>query len=629
MRETRTFVEMFAKRVATSGDAPALRFRADDRWDVLSWGEWEGLSRRVAAGLLYLGVQAGERVGVVGGISVEWLLTDVAVQLSGAITAAVHEGEMAETLGDALHRARCRVVFVSDVDVLAKLVRAKDQLPVVEKVVVMQPEADSRVPVPEQTPDKAGALLAAEQALKGGGGVLGDWVLRFDELLLTGEEALARTTGGVLETRAAGIGGDDISTLLYTCGTGNAPRGVLTTHRNYLAAIHGVCQALPIEKDDVQLLAFPLAHVRGLLSYRTSVATGAAIALWQGPQQLAEDLRTIRPTFLTASPRLCEKVFSRTLSESRERGGIEQALLHWALSVGRQWMEARQSGVIPGRLLQLKHRGADQLALKRIRDVFGGRLRFLIVGSAPLRRDIADFLNVAGVPVLECYGLTESTGIAFLNRPHHLRLGTCGTAIAGVQARTAEDGEILVRGPTVMAGYDGEVAETQRAVDDDGWLRTGDLGVLDPGGFLTITGRKTDIIVMVDGRKVSPETIEHKLRADHHVSHALVYGDGRGFLSALITLDEQRLLAFAAEHKLVTDDPDALTQHPEVYALVDRAVQEQNARLAPHEQVRKFAILDRDFSPEGGELTPTQKLRRRYTLDKHRALLESFYREAY
>ena len=629
MRETRTFVELFSRRVASSGEAPALRYRAEDRWTHLSWGEWAGLSRRVAAGLLVLGLQPRERVGVLGGSCVEWILADVAVQMAGAVTAAVHGEETAARCGKLLGAARCRFVFAEDVDTLAKLVLVKDKLPAVEKVIVLRPDAASRVPVPEQTPERTGALLAADRALGGSGGPLADWVVRFDELTLAGAEALVGTTGGALETRAAALAADDVSTVVYTCGTGGEPRGVLTTHGAYLAAVHGLCQALPIEKDDLQLLTFPLTHIRGLLAYRTSVASGAAAAIWQGPQKLAEDLRTVRPTFLTASPHLCEKIFSRILSQARERGGIEQALLHWALSVGRQWMEARQSGVIPGRLLALKHRGADQLALRRIREVFGGRLRFLIASGAPLRRDIAEFLTVAGIPVLESYGLTESAGIAFVNRPTHLRLGTVGTAIAGMQAAIADDGEVRLCGPTLMAGYDGEREQAGVGLDEDGWLSTGDLGTIDEGGFLSITGRKTDMIVTADGNKLSPEPIEQKLRTSNYISHALVHGDGRSFLAALITLDPEQIRAFAAEKRLAADDDRQLTQPPEVYALVDGIVQENNARLAPHEQIRKFAILDRDFSPEGGELTPTLKLRRRHTQEKHAALLESFYREAY
>lgn len=625
MRDSRTLVDLFARRVAMSGDAPALRFRSEDRWVHLSWSEWRWNARRIAAGLVVLGVNARDRVGIVSHTLPEWLFCDVGVQMAGAVTTAIFQAEMAERCCDLVRRSRCRVVFVEDVDQLAKLIPARDSLPDVEKVVVMRPYARSE----QRSANLGGAPLTAEAVLEESQDQLGEWVVRLDDLMLTGEEALSRSAGRVLETRAAAVSPSDASTLVYTSGTLDEPKGVLTSHENYLAALAGLSQALPFEHDDVQLLTMPLAHLRGILAYRASIATGATLALWEGPQKLAEDLQTIRPTFMLATPQLCEKVFVRILRDARERGGIEQAMFHWAVSVGKEMLEHRERGGMPGRVLSLKHRAADQLVLRRVREVFGGRLRFLIVGGAALRTDIADFLTVAGVPVLETYGLTEAAALSHINRTNRFRVGTVGHPIVGVQARIADDGELLLKGPTVMLGYDGEDGPENPDLDADGWLRTGDSGALDEDGFLRITGRKRNVIVLASGVKLSPEGVEQRIRACPYVSHALVYGDGRGFLTALVTLDEERVRQFARERRLPFEGFRELTQHPEVYALVDQAVREQNAQLVPHEQVRKFAILDHEFSSESGELTPTFKLRRSSTLEKHRALLESFYRETY
>jgi long-chain acyl-CoA synthetase len=623
MRDARTLVELFAKRVATSGDAPALRFRAEDRWTHVSWSEWRWSARRIAAALVVLGVGARDRVGIVSRGIPEWLYADMGIQMAGAVTTAIFSTEVADRCRELVRRARCRVVFIENVDQLAKLLAARDTLPDLEKVVVMRPDAPSEL----QPRSLGSGPLTAEAVLESADGSLSDWIVRLDDLMLTGEEALSRAAGRMLETRAAGVAPRDVSTLVYTSGTLDEPTAVGATHANHLAVLDGLTQALPFEQDDVQLLTLPLAHLRGLVAYRLSVATGATLALWQGPQKLAEDLQSVRPTFLMATPRLCERVFGRILREARERGGIEQAMFHWAVSVGRERLELREKGDIPGRVLSLKQRAADQLVLRRVRDVFGGRVRFLIVGGAALRPDVAEFLTVAGVPVLDSYGLTEATAISHINRTNRFRLGTVGLPIAGVQARLADDGEVLLRGATVVPdSVDSDVPAPTAA---DGWLHTGDMGAVDEDGFLRITGRKKSVIVLVSGSKVSPEPIEQRIASSPYVSHVVVSGDGRSFLTALITLDEERVKQFAHERRIVFGAFRELSQHPEVYALIDGVVQEQNARLVAHEQVRKFAILDHDFSPETGELTPTLKLRRPYAVEKHRALVESFYRESY
>jgi len=265
--------------------------------------------------------------------------------------------------------------------------------------------------------------------------------------------------------------------------------------------------------------------------------------------------------------------------------------------------------------------------LRRVRDVFGGRVRFLIVGGAALRQDVAELLTVAGVPVLDSYGLTEATAISHINRTNRSRLGTVGLPIAGVQSRLADDGEVLLRGPTVVA--DSVDPDEPASAATDGWLHTGDIGQEDEAGFLRITGRKKSVIVLANGSKVSPEPIEQRIASSPYVSHVIVHGDGRAFLTALVTLDEDRIRQFAQERRIGYAGFRELSQHPEVYALIDQVVQEHNAQLVAHEQVRKFAILDHEFSPETGELTPTMKLRRTYAIEKHRALVESFYRESY
>lgn len=618
MLDAANLVELFSRRVATSGDAVAIRHRADDRWSSLSWNAWQSRARRIAAGLVVLGAQPRDRVAILGETSVEWLFADIAIQMVGAITVPIHGSEPPDRCRHMLEDARARFLFVEDMAQLDRILAGDVALASLETIVVMRPETRTG----ESRPEDGSALAAVVDASM-------RRILALDELALAGEEALGQPVGGTLEMRAVAIRPDDVSTIVYTSGTAGLPRGVMTTHRSYLAILSGMAQALPVEQGDAQLLTLPLSHIRGVVAYRTSIMTGAVLGLWEGPQRLVEDLGVVRPTFLFTTPWFCEKVHSRVLTEAREKGGIEQAMLHWALDVAREWLEVRRAGGVPGRILVLKHRAADQLMLRRVRDIFGGRLRFLIVGGAPLRRDISDFLCGAGVLVLESYGLTEATAYSHVNRTFRHKPGSVGTPLAGVHVKIADDGEILLRGPSVMAGYWRGDEPPSLELDEEGWLPTGDLGSADREGFLTITGRKRDIIVTANGTKIWPVGIEHRLRASPFVSNALVYGEGRGFLSAILTLDEQRVRQFAAERRLPGTSFRELAQHPDVYALVDGIIQEQNAQLPAAEQVRKFAILDHDFSRETGELTHTMKLRRRHTIDKHRALLESFYRETF
>lgn len=623
MHESTTIVELFERRVALSGDAPAIRFRCEEHWDSLSWRDWRAASRRIAAGFALLGVEPHDRIGILSRTQPEWLLCDVAIQMAAATTVPLYSTATSEECAEVLARSQCRLLLVEDAAQLAKVVPLRDRLPDLAKVVVMRPQ--------DMCARKAGdayRVQTSEDLLRTVEELTADWAVSLDELILVGEDGLGRSAGDVLDMRAAALRPDDPSTLCFAAGD-DGRRGVLLSHRNFLWTLRALAQVLPLDESDAQLLALPLPHARGLAAYRLSIATGALCALAQGPQTLLESLHSVRPTFLFCVPQVCEKAHSRLLAEARGRGGIEQAMYQWAFGVGREQLEQRRSGGGGGRLLSLKHKAADHLVFRRVREFFGGRMRFLVVGGAPMRRNVSDFFMSAGIPALESYGLTDVTAISHVNRTNHFRQGTAGTPLPGVQVAIAEDGEILLYGPSVRLGCEGERCSRERPVDEDGWLHTGDFGHVDVDGFLTITGHRGEMIVLANGARVAPAPIERQIELEPLVSHVLVHGDGRHFLSALLTLDEERAQQFAFEREIAYSTFRELTQHPEVYALLDQAIREQNAKLPPHEQVRKFAILDHDFGPETGELSPTMKLRRAHVEDKHQALLASFYRETF
>jgi long-chain acyl-CoA synthetase len=351
----------------------------------------------------------------------------------------------------------------------------------------------------------------------------------------------------------------------------------------------------------------------------------AVSAFARGLQTVAEDLGTVRPEIMVSVPRLYEKFYARVLSKVEEDGGLKQAIFQWALGVGREASRLRQRGEEVRGPLAWKIAVADRLVFRKIRERMGGRLRFFISGGAPLAREIAEFLHALGVLILEGYGLTETSTVTAVNRIARYKFGTVGPALPGAEIRIAPDGEILVRGPHIFREYFNDPAATREAIDGEGWLHTGDIGLLDEEGFLRITDRKKDIIVTSGGKNIAPQNVENLLKNDRYVSQAFVYGDRRKYLTALITLSPEEIAAWAAQKGLAERDMEALARHPEVEKLIRERVEEVNRGLASFEQVKKFVLLGKDFSQETGELTPTLKVRRKVVVEKYGRLLDALY----
>jgi len=328
---------------------------------------------------------------------------------------------------------------------------------------------------------------------------------------------------------------------------------------------------------------------------------------------------------MVSVPRLYEKFYARVLSKVEEDGGLKKAVFQWALGVGRESSHRRQRGEEVGGVLAWKNAVADRLVFRKIRERMGGRLRFFISGGAPLAREIAEFLHALGVLILEGYGLTETSTVTTVNRLARYKFGTVGKALPGADIRIAPDGEILVRGPHIFREYFNDPAATREAIDAEGWLHTGDIGVLDAEGFLRITDRKKDILVTSGGKNIAPQNVENLLKNDRYVSQAFVYGDRRKYLTALITLSPEEIVAWAAQKRLAERDVEALARHPEVEKLIRGIVEEVNRGLASFEQVKKFVVLGKDFSQETGELTPTLKVRRKVVVEKYGGLLDALY----
>jgi long-chain acyl-CoA synthetase len=561
----------------------ALRFHADAGWRDMRYPELGDALRQIAGGLLALGIAPGDRVAVLAETRHEWTLADCAALAAGAAVVPIYQTNSPEECRYVLTHSGARLVFCEDEHQLAKVEQGRDACPSLEHVVLL-------------TGSVAGALS-------------------LDELVAGG----AAVAPGALDTRLAALRPDDPATIVYTSGTTGPPKGCVLTHRNVLATVRMYGDALELGREPFSIFMFlPLAHVLARVAQMVALERGGTISYWRRDSaRLLDDLAQTAPTHVPLVPRVLEKVHARAFSAAGE-SRLRRALLSWALRTG-----AAAAGREGGPLLRTRHALADRLVLAKVRGLFGGELRQVLTGAAPVGREVLDFFAACGVPVLEGYGLTETCAAATLNTATAVRLGTVGRALPGVSVAIADDGEVLIRGDNVFPGYYADDAATAEALAD-GWLRSGDLGALDGDGYLTITGRKKDIIITSSGKNVTPANIEAALRERPLISHAVVYGDNRPYLVALLTLEPDELPALARRLG-VPADPAALAADELVRELLEAEVGQVNERFARIEQVKRFAVLHRDLTQAAGELTPTLKVKRAAVYDSHGETLKRLY----
>jgi long-chain acyl-CoA synthetase len=585
---------MFLDRVAATPQGEAYRRPVGDGWESMSWAQAGERVTALAAGLIALGIEPEQRVAIISSTRVDWALVDFAILCAGAATTTVYPTTNPEDVAYILADSGARLVFAEDDAQIAKLTAHRDELPELMTVVTF-----------DGTPD-------------------GDRVIALDELARRGTELLQKQPSAVTD-RVDRTRPDHLATLIYTSGTTGRPKGVRLSHDCWVYEGVSVDGAGLLTPDDVQYLWLPLSHSFGKVLLAAQVATGSSAALDGRVDKIIDNLAVVSPTFMAAAPRIFEKVRGRVVTMAEDEGGLRLKIFTWAMGVGREVSQLRLAGKEPGAALKAKHAVADKLVFSKLRARFGGRLRFLVSGSAALSRDVAEFFHAAGILILEGYGLTETSAGTLVNRPEDYRLGTVGIPFPGTEIRVAGDGEVLVRGPGVMQGYHGLAEQTAEALEADGWLHTGDIGELDDHGFLRITDRKKDMIKTSGGKYVAPQAIEVVFKgACALASQIVVHGDGRNYCTALVTLDPDALTQWAA-HRGVTGDYAQLSQHPDVHAEVKRAIDEVNGKVNRWETIKDFRILEHDLSIEAGELTPSMKVKRRVVEDKHRDLLDAMY----
>ncbi|HXF97339.1 MAG TPA: long-chain fatty acid--CoA ligase [Gaiellaceae bacterium] len=581
----RTIARLWRDAVAARRPRPAYLVEREGGWREVGWEEADELVRAYANGLLARGIGKGDHVALLARNALEWALLDFALASIGAVSVPIYAVSSGKDVAYLLEHSESVGVVCEDAEQLAKVEPAAARLPRLRHVLTF---ADL-------------PALAAEG------------------------RSFARENPSALDEASAAVGEDDLYTIIYTSGTTGPPKGCMLSHRNYYA-MTAVADALGdfYRPDDVMLLYLPLAHNFGRLMLLGGAYVGYTIALLGDPLRVAEALPQVRPTVFPSVPRVYEKVHAAVQARFEEAGAVKRALIEWALRVGREASRLRAEGEPLPVGLRVRHRLADRLVFSKVRERLGGRIRLAVSGGAPLAPEIAEFFDALGVRIVEGYGLTECTTACSTNRPDRYRFGTVGPPLPGCEIRIAEDGEILVRSETVFQGYFKDPEATAAVLAENGWLKTGDVGELDADGFLKITDRKKDIIVTAGGKNVAPQNIENDLKASKYISQALVVGDARPYIAALVTLDPEEIRRWAAEQG-IEGDVEELSRHPRVRELVQSIVDEVNRDRTRHEQIKRFAILPRDFTLEQGELTPTLKLRRGVVAERFRAEIEALY----
>ncbi|WP_426245313.1 AMP-dependent synthetase/ligase [Nocardioides sp. LHG3406-4] len=585
----------FWDRVQKSPDREAFRFPAGEGWESVTWREAGDRVRSLAAGLLSLGLESEQRAGIASGTRYEWILADLAIMCAGGATTTVYPTTNSDDTGYILGDSECRVVFAEDDEQVSKVREHKSDLPHLAKVVTFVGASD------------------------------GDWVISLDDLTALGDAYLAEHPDAIEET-AASISPEHLATLIYTSGTTGRPKGVRLRHRSWVYEGEAINAQGILNADDLEFRWLPMAHSFGKVLMSAQMACGFAAAIDGRVDKIVENLGVVKPTFMGAAPRIFEKAHGRIVTMQAAEGGAKEKIFKKAFEVGLKVDRLEREGAAVPLPLRIQHGLFDKLVFSKIRDRFGGRVRFFISGAAALNRDIAEWFHAAGITILEGYGLTETSAGSFVNHPDDNRFGTVGPVFPGSEVKLGDGDEVLIKGPGIMDGYHNQPEETAKALTPDGWLHTGDKGSLDADGYLTITGRIKELFKTSGGKYVAPPAIESKFKAVcPYASQFIVFGDERNYCVALVTLDPDAMTGWAAQNGLAGASYTEIVHSEAVKAMVGGYVDQMNAQLNRWETIKKWRLLDEDLTVESGEMTPSMKVKRNVVQDNHKAIIDEMY----
>ncbi len=591
MAEFHTISALFLHRIGATPNGIAFTYPENGGWKSLTWREFGEKVKQCSMGLRALGLQNEQRVAILAGTRFDWVVADLGIMCGAGATTTIYPQSTPEDCAYIISDSNTVFVIAENDDQLKKLHGVRAQIPNVKNVITFDGKKSDD-----------------------------GWVITWAELLEKGKAAPTS------EWEAIGnaVKGDSLATLIYTSGTTGKPKGVELLHDCWVFEGEAIDKIGILRPDDIQYFWLPLAHSFGKVLEAAQLKIGFQTAIDGRVDKLVENLGHIKPTFVAAVPRIFEKVYNKVIAGPKAEGGLKYSIFKWAIEVGKQAGALRQKGQPVGGLLGMKVKLADKLVYSKLKERFGGRLRFFVSGSAPLSREIAEFFHACEILILEGYGLTESSAASFVNLPKSYEFGTVGPPLPGVELKIAEDGEILIKGRGIMRGYHGLKEATAETLKD-GWLCTGDIGELTADGKLRITDRKKDLIKTSGGKYVAPQTIEGKMKAVcPYVSQVLVHGNNRNFCSMLLSMDPEAITQWARENN-VPGNYAEIVKDPKVHALIKPFVDQLNQGLANYESIKKFAILPNDLTTEAGELTPSMKVKRKVVETKYKELLDGFY----
>ncbi|PTL54352.1 AMP-dependent synthetase/ligase [Paraconexibacter algicola] len=580
-----TIADLIGLAAEQFADRPLVRYKTGGEWRDVTFAEVGAITSEIGRGLIDLGIAPGDRVAILATTRPDWTYADLAISSAGAVVVPIYPTNSPQECEWVVGNSEAVAVVCEDADQVAKITAVRDRLPALRHVIVVDPAGDvgDAIPVAD---------------LRERGRARGEAELR---------------------ERAAAVRPEDPFTFIYTSGTTGPPKGCVLSHGNYRAILDMCEQVDVLHEGDVTYLFLPLAHSFALLIQLLSIDLGSTIAYFGGdPKAIVGELQEVQPSYLPSVPRIFEKIYTLVTSQG------DPALIQAATKLGVKVRELEAAGVPIPDELRGPFEQAEERLFRNVRAAFGGNVRQAVTGAAPIAKDILEFFFACGVPVMEGYGMTETATASTISTIEHHRFGTVGRALPGVELRIADDGEVLVRGANIFQGYyKNDDASFGTIVD--GWLHTGDLGRLDDDGYLTIVGRKKDIIITAGGKNLTPANLENDMKQSRWVSQAMMHGDRRAYPSMLITLDEEEIVPWATAAGIEDTSIAALAAHPEVHALIQAELDKANAKYAQVEQVKRFFILEHDLSQETGELTPTLKVKRNVVNEKYADRFDALY----
>jgi long-chain acyl-CoA synthetase len=596
--EPRNLVEMFERTVRLHNKPDALNYKRDGAWHSISSDEMLKRARNLALGLYSLGIRGGDRVALLSENCPEWTLADAGCLFAGAIDVPIYPTLTPPQVSYILKDSGARVLFIQNSAKLEQIREVLKDYPSLERIVFL---------------DESTAT--------------GPNTLTFPELEEHGREVGAQRTE-LSEKLARAVEPEDLATIIYTSGTTGEPKGAMLTHSNLVTNLIDSSCHLSFDEADSVLSVLPFSHVLERLAMYMYLHHGMSIFYAESMEKIGDNLREVHPTLMICVPRLFEKIYARIKDKAAEGGKTRSSLLAWAVSVGKDYARHTLNHQRVPSLLALKYRLASRLVFSKWHAGMGGRIRLFVSGGAALPDEIALIFAGAGLPIVQGYGLTETSPVISAGTIEDNRIGTVGRPIRNVEVRIAEDGEIETRGPNVMRGYYNKPAETRAVFTKDGWFKTGDIGTLDSDGFLRITDRKKELFKTSGGKYIAPQPIEQMIKGSRFVNQVVLVGNGRKFPSALIVPDWEQVRSYAELKALDARTPSSLIKHPRILDLFERQVAAHTPALAQFEKVKRIALLENELTIDGGELTPTLKVKRRVVDEKYRDVIDRLYGEA-